>query len=439
MGQIMCNIDIQKLFDCAYEDILCNTSYPIKPDYFSEYKTTEDIMENATELSFYFHIPFCKQLCKFCEYTRFLSGNFSEEEKYIKKLKLQTIKYLETHKVNLLYGLDIGGGTPTALNHHTFAELLRFINKILKLFRLADKFESSMEFSFSTIDEEKINLIAENGIQRLSTGLQVYDKELMYTNNRVNSSLEQMKKIFSQIRKSNIKKLNLDMMYGFENQTKIMLENTVYIIEKLRPEHVTLYEMRYNMNQQKHETINREKLFQEYSYLFEKIKALGYFGSFGQNTFSMYDDKGVSSYLRSRMYEGIPYKGFGISAQSMSRTGISYNILKSSQSKRIPDFNEIFEQDIYRLPPDEIAAKYICISLYSGQFNMKILSDLLNANAYEFYKKELDFLEKRNLIALNDNICNLTIEGFKFYGAVASLFWSEKHKRKYILINNLGR
>lgn len=72
----MCNIDIQKLFDLAYEDIMCNTSYPIKPDYFSEYRTTEDIMNNTTELSFYFHIPFCKQLCNFCEYTRFLSGNY---------------------------------------------------------------------------------------------------------------------------------------------------------------------------------------------------------------------------------------------------------------------------------------------------------------------------------------------------------------------------
>ena len=151
-------------------------------------------------------------------------------------------------------------------------------------------------------------------------------------------------------------------MYGFENQNQNMLDNSIHAIEELQPDQVTLYEMRYNHNNLEYSRINRETLFEQYSYLFQKIKALGFNGNFGQNTFSLFDDFGVSSYIRSRMLDCIPYKGFGISAQSMSWKGIQYNILKTSTNRSLPAFDEIKENDIYLLPEDEIAAKYVCIA-----------------------------------------------------------------------------
>ena len=432
------DLDIESFFALTSEDILCNTSYPLSPCYFSEYRTTEDIMRDVTELSFYFHIPFCRQLCRFCEYTRFLSGDIDSENEYVEKLKRQTLKYLDTHTIKQLYGFDIGGGTPTALNTEPFANLLSFVRKICSSLKLTPTFESSIEFSFSTINEEKIDIIAENKINRVSTGIQVYDDVLMSENGRVNASVERMKKIFSRIRDSGIGKINLDLMYGFSNQTKAMLESTMLIVEELCPDHVTFYEMRYNMNNLEHISINREQLFDEYLYLFNKIKILGYQGNFGQNAFSLCNDKGVSSYLYSRMYDGISYKGFGVSAQSMSSKGISYNTLKSLNSIYIPKIYSIAEQDVYILPADELAAKYVCIGLYGGQFSLKVLSNILKVDAYEFYSNELLYLLDKRLIAINNDVCVLTRDGFRVYGAVASLFWSKKHKHKYVLDKKSG-
>ena len=110
------NFDIRDFFNFTCNDILCNTSYPIRPDFFSQYKSEQDIMKGVPELSFYFHIPFCKSLCKLCEYTRFLLPNPSQKLEYIKKIKLQTLKFIANHKINALYGLDIGGGNLTALS-----------------------------------------------------------------------------------------------------------------------------------------------------------------------------------------------------------------------------------------------------------------------------------------------------------------------------------
>ena len=425
-------LDIRDFFNLTCEDILCNTSYPIRAEFFSQYKTDKDIMNGTSELSFYFHIPFCKSLCKFCEYTRFFIPNLSMELDYIRKLRFQTQKFLATHQIDSLYGLDIGGGTPTALSTQGLQEFLQFIQTLICTLPLEQNFEPSMEFSFQTIDEQKIDIIAEHGIQRLSSGIQVFDTQLMSHFDRTNSSLRKMSRTLRKMRETGIKKINLDLMYGFENQDKTMLDNSIHAIEELQPNQVTLYEMRYNHNRLGHSRVNRETLFEQYSYLFQKIRALGFNGNFGQNTFSLFDDFGVSSYIRSRMLDCIPYKGFGISAQSMSFTGISYNILKSSMSTSLPVFDEIKENDIYLLPDDEIAAKYVCIALYSGQFNLDVLSKILKSDASQIFAHELNFITENQFAYINGNICRLTEKGFKVYGAIASLFWSNNHKKLYL-------
>ena len=190
------------------------------------------------------------------------------------------------------------------ISAEAFSELLDIAENLMQSFPHADNLGSSIEFSFSTIDDTKIELIAAHGIHRISTGIQVYDDGLMASSGRINTPLDDMLHKVSAIRACGIKTLNLDLMYGFERQTT----------------------------------------------------------------------------LRLRMYDCIPYKGFGVSAQFMSRTGISYNILKSSA----------------------------------------------------FYAEGINFLLKNCLIDIENDICRVTREGFRTYGAVASLFWSEHHKRKYI-------
>lgn len=101
-------------------------------------------------------------------------------------------------------------------------------------------------------------------------------------------------------------------------------------IEILNPEQVTLYELRTNMIREP-SYLSKDELYYAYRCLYEGLIALGYHARFGQNTFSKYiADHGVSSYLRSRMLDGVAYKGFGLSAQSMNNEGISYNIGKNS-------------------------------------------------------------------------------------------------------------
>lgn len=59
---------VRRLFRLTSDDIYCNTSYPISPDFFSAYRAVEcDIMAGVDSPAFYIHVPFCRSLCRFCE------------------------------------------------------------------------------------------------------------------------------------------------------------------------------------------------------------------------------------------------------------------------------------------------------------------------------------------------------------------------------------
>ena len=425
--------EVERLFCLASADVCCNTSYPISPDFFSTYRVKGyDVMAGEDSLAFYVHVPFCLSLCRFCEYTRVKSGDAHRESRYVDLLERQIETWASGHQCACLYGLDVGGGTPTALNGRDFARVMELAAALAQHGRDAD-FEPSVEFSYGTIDDEKIAAIGDAGFSRASAGLQLVDEAFLSEMGRANTGLAQMRAVNARLKAAGIKKLNLDIMYGFEGQTAKSFDATLQVLGVLRPEQVTLYEMRYNMNPLPHARVTRESNYALYSSLYDRLLSMGYRARFGQNTFSMADDEGVSSYLRHRMFDGISYKGFGISAQSMSARGIAYNSLKGYSGVRLPDLSEICEHDIYRLPGEELAAKYVAVALYGGRFKLSVIEHFLGRDAHSHFAAELDYLVSGGYLSVEaDGEWRVTRKGFREYGAIAALFWSDAHKRRWL-------
>lgn len=431
---------IEQLFRIADDNLKCNTAYPIFKLPFQKYESDQDIMEDVDELSFYIHIPFCKHLCKFCEYTRFLAGDQKQEERYLDLLEKQIREYVLRHKVNKIYGLDIGGGTPTALSDANFERLMK-LSAILDCTQTADNsqlvpsipikvadFEKSIEISFTTITGKKIELIGQYQFHRVSAGIQSMSHSLLERYGREHRQLTEVKAYMNALYEAGVKKINLDFMYGMPDQNQDMLQGTIDAIQILKPEQVTLYEMRFNRIEMNHNLITRESQYEQYCFLYQELRKMGYHGRFGKNTFSLAEDKGVSSYIWYRMDQGIPYKGFGISAQSMGKHGISYGSMKNTEEKSIPELKEISTSSNYILPSEEMAAKYVSIGMYNSAFRMSILSEFLKQDASLYFEEEFRFLEQRKYIKKNGDYIELTEEGFRYYGAITTLFWSDDQK-----------
>ena len=417
---------IAELYQSRKDDPRWNTSYLLNPSDWESYRVPAPLsFENEQRLSFYIHIPFCKQLCSFCEYTRMLCPDERTQREYLLAIASDIELFKRRYHGFTLLGFDIGGGTPTALSESNFSLLMQIYQSGLLGLSIDEKFEPSIEATFNTLSEQKLEEMSNVGVHRLSLGVQSSCSSVLRQHQRGHSDEASMAAWLKKAWEKGIRKVNLDFMYGLEGQGRTTIRQDIDLISRLRPQQVTLYELRSNMISTT-QNFCKEALFDQYSWYYDGLVAMGYKARFGQNTFSVDDaDEGVSSYLRERMLNGSVYKGFGLSAQSMNSSGLSYNVGKLVGSPQtVLNADGYPEQFTYFLPSVELASKYIAISAYNGSFSIDrlkdfgydeiLLNDILGFCFDEglLYKGELDRIY-------------VTKKGFEHYGALFSLFYSK--------------
>jgi len=417
--------EIERIFESRKEDGRFNTSYPLHPDDWASYRVQGSLPFPDKELSLYVHIPFCKSLCSFCEYTKMICPEESVQIHYVETLRKDILEWLSSHQNLTVRGFDIGGGTPTALCDKAFERLMDLFSEVKGMVRLSGDFEPSIEGTFQTLTEDKLKLIAGAGIRRISLGIQSTDGSVLQKSCRRNVSLDDTIVKREKLNAAGIEKLNIDLMYGLNGQSTDNCRMDIDWIARIAPEQVTVYEFRPNMTTG-YKEMDKKALYELYCTLYEGIIALGYQGRFGGNTFSKNpDDLGVSSYLRSRMKEGLPYKGFGLSAQSMSSKGISYNLGKGRRNLgQLITSDSFLEEYTYVIPPQELMAKYIAIAAYCGEFSVARASELLGEDFQKRCSDRLEWCLTRGLLSMVGDTVKITREGFQHYGAVFSLFYS---------------
>jgi len=416
----------EELYNSRKDNPIWNTSYPLSPEQWASYRANKSLLfDQEKELSFYMHVPFCRQLCSFCEYTRMICPDEKQQYRYLRTLDGDVSAFVSSHPNITLRGFDIGGGTPTSLSEDNFYYLLQIYRETLDWLDVADDFEPSIEGTFDSLSIKKLEAIVQAGIHRLSLGIQSTDNQVLCHHHRRISNQVEMQEWIDAAKSTGIKKVNLDLMYGLKEQSRETIVADLETISALHPQQVTLYELRTNMIKDK-DVPSKSVLFEQYNQFYNGLIELGYKARFGENTFSVNDiDKGLSSYLRSRMLEGVSYKGFGISAQSMCRSGISYNVGKGNRNIRnLIDLPTYEGGDTYLLPKEELASKYIAISAYNGSISLKHLSDILGTEAKEVYQEIIDYCICNELLVENNNNLVITQKGFKQYGAIFSLFYS---------------
>ena len=416
---------IAELFQLRKNDPRWNTSYPLNPSDWTDYRVPDSLsFENDSRMSFYIHIPFCKQLCSFCEYTRMLCPDEKVQREYLLAIASDIKQFRQKYQDITLLGFDIGGGTPTSLSENNFSLLMQIYQTTISGLKKDAKYEPSIEGTFNTLSEQKLEDMSEMGFHRLSLGVQSSCSSVLHQHQRGNSSEAMMYSWLKKAWDKGIKKVNLDFMYGLKGQNESTIQQDLELIGRLKPQQVTLYELRTNMISEK-ESFTKEELYDQYVHYYDGLIAMGYKARFGQNTFSVdAADEGVSSYLRERMLNGAAYKGFGMSAQSMSSEGIAYNVGKLAVTPQNALNKEGYpEQFTYLLPPDELASKYIAISAYNGSFSIARLRDY--GISERSLNEILSFCIDEGLLYKGErDWMFITKKGFKHYGALFSLFYA---------------
>ena len=172
--------------------------------------------------SAYLHIPFCATLCKFCYYPVIPGQRTGEKETYVRYLVREMAMYAGKFAGQECESLYIGGGTPTSLDNHLLEMLF---DGIRRHFRLAHKAEITIESAPGTLPRDKVVLLKQLGVTRLSYGIQTLDTQLLASLNRnysVHEAVEEM-----QTAVEVIGNVNIDTMYGFEGEPDNALIETL--------------------------------------------------------------------------------------------------------------------------------------------------------------------------------------------------------------------
>ncbi len=213
--------------------------------------------QNGKKLLLYIHIPFCEELCPYCSFNRFkFNENIAKD--YFQSLKKEILLY---KKLGFdFYSSYIGGGTPTIM----IDELAETINLIKENFSID---EISCETNPNHLTENKITVLKEAGVNRLSVGVQSFDNRLLKMMERFHkygSGEEIIERLKFTI--GNFKTVNVDMIFNFPTQDRELIIKDCEIIKDIDADQVTFYPLMASASTQK--TI--KKKFGEISYKNEK-------------------------------------------------------------------------------------------------------------------------------------------------------------------------
>lgn len=163
--------------------------------------------------SVYIHIPFCEQICHYCDFTKFFYNEKLANE-YLGALEREIATNLPEKKYRART-IFIGGGTPTALNVNQLKKLMEIINSHFDIHTCE---EFTIEANPGDFDEDKIKLLDTYGVNRVSLGVQVFDDQLLKSIGR-SHSVKDVFQTMDALTKNGFSNISMDLIYALPNQT----------------------------------------------------------------------------------------------------------------------------------------------------------------------------------------------------------------------------
>lgn len=194
--------------------------------------------EPKESLFLYVHVPFCEMRCGFCNLFTVANPKGNAEEQYIQALKTQASIVKAAIGPSQFARLAVGGGTPTFLKLPLLEQLFSIIQHTMQANTQDVPF--SFEMSPKTITPEKLNFLHQNGVDRVSIGIQSFVENEQKTLGRPQKNKEVFDAL-AMIRAVDFETLNLDLIYGAYGQTADSWLFSLQSAMAYKPEEIFIY------------------------------------------------------------------------------------------------------------------------------------------------------------------------------------------------------
>ncbi len=217
------------------------TSYPTALE-FHEVFTISDLDMACTQyperpLSLYIHIPFCHKLCYYCGCNKVVTRHSHKADEYLDVLELEIRTRASLLQGRPVHQLHFGGGTPTFLSN---AQISRIMAVARAEFEFAPDCEISIEVDPREITLEVLEHLRSEGFNRLSIGVQDFNKEVQKLVNR-DQDESFIIALVEKAKQLGFRSTNLDLIYGLPKQTKASFAQTLQQVLKMQPGRLSVF------------------------------------------------------------------------------------------------------------------------------------------------------------------------------------------------------
>ncbi len=296
----------------------------------------------------YIHIPFCRQVCYYCDFHFSASLKYKSEMICALRRELSLQKdYLPDAKFDTIY---FGGGTPSVLSNEEISLLL---SDIYRNYSILDNAEITIEVNPDDINEHYLNHLKKSGFNRISIGIQsFYDDDLVCLNRR--HSGEDARNAINVAGQAGFDYINADIIYGFDGMDCEKLKQNLETLFESGITHFSAYHIGIDrgsvfyvwLKKGKINEIEEGESIKQYELLIDMAKNEG-FDHYEISNFASY---GHYSRHNSSYWKNMPYLGVGPSAHSFNGTSRQWNTdvnkhyTESIEKNIIPAEKEIIDE-----------------------------------------------------------------------------------------------
>jgi len=376
----------------------------------------------------YFHVPFCKQACHYCDFHFSTSIKHKDEmlQCMVQELKLQAT-YL-SKKIDTIY---FGGGTPSLLEA---SEINLLIDEVAKYFDINPTHEITLEANPDDLDHKKIQLLKHTPINRFSIGIQsFYEEDLKWMNRAHNA--QEAESAIKRVQDIGFENITADLIYGFPLLSDEKWLNNIHKLISLEIPHISAYgitieprtALAHHIKNGKQKAMDEEQSAQQFLLLM---------GVLADSSYEHYE---ISNFARPNCYaihntnywKSQPYLGIGPSAHSFDGSRRQWNV--SNNAKYMSSILKMhIPAEVEILTTTDKVNEYIMTSLRTmWGLDLNHLTQLYGSetsSAIAIRSKE--FIEEKKIFVDNDRL-KLTKEGKLIADFIAAeLFMDEEDRSK---------
>lgn len=365
----------------------------------------------------YFHIPFCKRICTYCDFYKVGAIELIPRVVDVMHRELdERASYLQNRCITSIY---FGGGTPSLLHPEQIESL---ITHARCLFDCSKVEEITLEANPDDLSAEYIAQLRKTSINRISLGIQSFDDRVLQFMNRRHSASE-ARECVERLRKAGYDNISIDIIFGVASFGDEWLHETISEAIKIDAEHISAYHLtveertRLGLMARKgeYQPISEEQSERDYHLVESMLCKAGY----EHYEVSNYAKPGYRAKHNSAYWRGVEYLGIGAGAHSFSGNDRRWCI---STAKEYSEGDIRFESE--ELTTTDHLNEYVMTALRTMEgIDLNHIETKYGKNERERILKQAATWQERGVLTIADNRLFIPTSEFMISDAIIeSLF-----------------